>query len=441
MRLLAIVLCTLTLAAAEPQRGVLVENVATLADASQTYTLYLPNDYDKAKRHPLLFVFDPRGRGSAAAEIFREAADEYGWVLISANGTASDDDGDGSERAVRALLPEVRRYAIETKRVYAAGFSGTAILAWSVGIRTKALAGVIGVGGRLSDATPPSRFHFAHFGFAGETDFNNREMRVLDAQLENVPHRFESFDGDHRWITPDLARLAFGWFEALATGSQTDLSRDLAGARSLETAGKLTAALRRYRAMVRTYDSDDARAAVERLENEPRVQAALRDEERWDAFEARFAREVFGSIGKIYATVRQEGTTLTPSRLAHELGVPELRRRAKRDGAEGMTARRLLEAIYTQTSFYLPRQFAEKKEYAFAAATLGVATGIHPDRWPAWYTLGAMHARDGQRRRALDALEKAIAHGFHDAKQLSGDPDYASLRDDPRFQSLLANLK
>lgn len=58
---------------------------------------------------------------------------------------------------------------------------------------------MIGVGGRFVPEVPPSKFNFAHYGFAGERDFNHREMRLVDEALEGrVPHRFRSFNGGHR---------------------------------------------------------------------------------------------------------------------------------------------------------------------------------------------------------------------------------------------------
>ncbi len=420
------------LASAEPERGKLVENIATRSDATQTYTLYLPTTYDSMKQQPLLFVFDPRGRGTLAAEIFKDAAEQYGWMIISSNQTRSDDDGSANARAVRALMPEINRYAINPRRVYAAGFSGTAILACAIGIKSKAFAGVIGVGGRLVEDTPPAKFSFAHYGFAGDADFNNREMRVIDELLEREgkTHRFQQFRGEHRWLPPELAREAIEWMELLAMKEQLrarDASliaklyrSDIAAANALQGGG----ALRRYREIARTFDglhaTEDAVPALKRLENDPAVQRELKDIARWDEFEVRFLRDVQTSFPR-------------------DFRVAELQRRAKRDGAEGATARRLLEAVYSQTSFYLPRQLMEKREYELAVDVLKVATEIHADRWPAWYNLAAAQARAGNRRRALESLEKAVAVGFKDRKQLLADEDFASLRGEARFQALLAS--
>jgi predicted esterase len=453
-RLALFLLLSTSLAAAEPERGKLVENIAARSDATQTYTLYLPTSYDAARVQPLLFVFDPRGRGTVAAEIFRDAAEEFGWILISSNQTRSDDDGSASNRAVRALLPEINRYAIDPKRIYAAGFSGTAILSCAVGLKTNAFAGVIGVGGRLVDEFPPAKFPFAHYGLAGDTDFNNREMRNIDAILERegkVAHRFQQFEGNHRWCSASLAREAVAWMELLAMKDgrrRRDAAlidklyaEDISAAQALEASGKRVEALRRNREIAKTFDGlhaiDEANAAVARLQADAALQREQKELARWDDFESLYMRQVFGTIPSTIARLREEDISPTASVLMRELRVPDLQRRAKRDGIEGVTARRLLEALYTHTSFYMMRDLMARHDYSLAAAVLGVATQIHGDRWPAWYNLGAAQARAGDRRRALESLEKAASVGFRDRTQLATDEDFVSLREEARFRALL----
>lgn len=374
-RALLLLLLALAAAIGAQERGRLVENVAARADATQTYTLYLPTSYDPATKPPVLLVFDPRGRGTVAAEIFRQAAEEFGWVVLSSNQTRSDGPDEPNEKAVRALLPETARYT--SGRIYAAGFSGTAILAWGVGIATGKLAGVIGVGGRLEPSVPPEKFNFAHYGFAGERDFNNREMRIIDERL-TVPHRFQSFDGAHQWIPPALAREALGWMDAIA-GHKRDAvhAADVAAADALQG----LAALRRYRAIVRTYGGNDTiDAKIATLESDPAVQRELKDEAKWDEFEAQYVSGVFARMPSIFAAVRAQDVPPSTRDFERAFRVADLQRRAKRPGAEGATARRLLEAVYAQTAFYLPRQLRARGEHALAAAVLGVAVRIHPER-------------------------------------------------------------
>ncbi|HEX8255057.1 MAG TPA: hypothetical protein VF846_18085 [Thermoanaerobaculia bacterium] len=365
--LLALLLFAGSAAAAELERGRLIEKLVTRADAQQSYTLYLPTSYDPAKLHPALLVLDPLGRGTSGAEHFREAAEEYGWVLLSSNGTRSG-DGDANTRALAAMIPELDRYPIDRKRIYGAGFSGTAMLAWAVGIRAKLFHGVIGVGGRLVDVARPEDFPFAQYGFAGDADFNNREMREVHAILEakGKVHRLEHFKGIHQWMSPELARDAAGWMElvAMKDGRRAKdealiaklYARDLAGTAALESAGQNLQALRRYRAIVRTFTGlhavDEAVAAAARLEKP--AAAELKEEAEWDDFERRFHAAVIDRLGATAARLHDEGK-LTRARLDRELRVPELRRRAAKPGPEGLAAQRLLGSINGLVRMLVPQ--------------------------------------------------------------------------------------
>ncbi|MEA2462797.1 MAG: hypothetical protein QOJ98_544 [Acidobacteriota bacterium] len=447
----ALLLFATSLTAAEP--GTLTPSVVTRADPKQTYALYLPSTYDGVKKHPVLLVMDPSAHGLAAAEIFRPAAEEYGWIILSSNGTVSGSGDETNELAVRAMIPELNYYPVMPGRVYAAGFSGTAILAWQIGINTGILHGVIGVGGRNIRELPPAQFSFAHYGFAGDADFNNREMREVDALLEEAGkvHRFEVFSGEHRWITPELARDAVGWMELVAMKDgrrpKDDAliarlqASDAAAAAALETSGRKLDALRRYRAIAATYDSAEARASAARLEKDRDVIRDRKEEATWDEFERNFHKNVLGNVRALFARFREDDLGQTQARLSRELRVPELQRRATRPGREGLTGRRLLNVIYGQTAFRLIHELLARGEYSLAAITVGVATEIHPERWGAWYNQAAAYARAGNAKAALTSLEKAVEVGFRNAAQLTADEDLASLRGTERFEALLKKLQ
>ena len=371
MRRACLLLLVLTAATASAE---LRENVVARTDPTQTYTLFLPSTYDAAKKPPVLLIFDPRQRGTKAAELFRDAAEEYGWVLISSNWTRSDGETEPNDRAVNALLPEVTRYS-DGGRIYATGFSGTAMLAWAVGIMTGKLTGVIGVGGRLVDEVPPAKFNFAHYGFSGDRDFNNRDMRRIDDALARegkVKHRFQSFDGNHRWMPPALAREAIGWFEVLAGNERVTASvfaEDVAAADRLRGLD----ALRRYRAIAHTYGEVDAlRPKIAALESDAAVQRELADEKKWDEFERDFVRDISARLPRLRGGSKSD--------VMRAFRVSELQRRATREGAEGAAARRLLEDVLGQCAFFLPPQLIARGDVTLARSLLEVALEIAPGR-------------------------------------------------------------
>ena len=88
----------------------------------------------------------------------------------------------------------------------------------------------------------------------------------------------------------------------------------------------------------------------------------------------------------------------------------------------------------------MTRDLLAQKRYRDAMKTLSVAVEIRDDSAFAWYNLACAAARSGSKKRALEALEKAINLGFHDAAHISSDEDLESLRKDPRYLELMGEL-
>ncbi len=66
---------------------------------------------------------------------------------------------------------------------------------------------------------------------------------------------------------------------------------------------------------------------------------------------------------------------------------------------------------------------------------------LQPQDSTAHYNLACSLALTGECAQALTSLEEAVRHGYDDAEHLESDPDLGSLREEPRFQGLLAALR
>jgi tetratricopeptide (TPR) repeat protein len=69
------------------------------------------------------------------------------------------------------------------------------------------------------------------------------------------------------------------------------------------------------------------------------------------------------------------------------------------------------------------------------------AVELYPEDLSSLISAACLHARTGQKEEALSYLERVFARGWGKRDWVEHDPDYDTLRDDPRFQKLLANLK
>lgn len=65
---------------------------------------------------------------------------------------------------------------------------------------------------------------------------------------------------------------------------------------------------------------------------------------------------------------------------------------------------------------------------------------MQPQSATAWYNLACSLSLTGQPDAAFAALEKAIALGYDDAEWMQDDDDFAPIKDDARFERLLARL-
>src|SRR6476619_5116635 len=245
-----------------PLPGRLVARDAVPGDSAHHVAAYFPSGFDRSRAVPVLFVLDPRGRGELALRLFAGGAERHGWLVVSSYNSASDTDGNPNVDAMNAMLAWTQQNArMDTARIYLAGFSGTARIAWGLAAELRPrVAGMFGTGGGVafSAGGPEMAFgadsSFAFFGSAGTTDFNYDEMRGLATRLRlaRVPSRIAWFRGPHSWPPRSLCEQAVDWLElrAMLGGRRAidtafvsrALGRDLAYADSLERAGQWDAA-------------------------------------------------------------------------------------------------------------------------------------------------------------------------------------------------------
>jgi dienelactone hydrolase len=209
------------LAADELPRGTLIESVNVEAARGQSYALYLPAGYTPEKRWPILYAFDPGGRGRVPVALFRAAAERYGYVVAGSNDSRNGLAPAAVGAIINALWKDTHaRLSIDDARVYAAGFSGGARVANRLAATCGGcVAGVISSGaGFPPDIAPTATLPYAFFGTVGVDDFNFREMRPLERTLDalGVAARLVTFAGRHQWCPEEVCAEGLSWMELLA---------------------------------------------------------------------------------------------------------------------------------------------------------------------------------------------------------------------------------
>lgn len=456
-----VLLAAEAIAAAELARGTVIEKVVCANQPDQAYSLYLPSTYTPERQWPVLYAFDARKDGKAVAELFRQAAERYGWIVVSSWSTESDVAGDrpleGNFTAMRALWADTHaRLSIDDRRVYAAGHSGTVRFACVLALSAPgSITGVIGASAGFPIGSTPQRNNpFLFFGTYGDRDFNYYEMRDLDQTLGAVavPHRIEGFAGTHEWPPADLATRAVGWMEIQAMKSglrekdpamiEAEWSADRERARA-QVAVHPADALHTWSAMAVDYaglrDVSEAEREAAALAASPACQKEQREREARD----RRDKEILANAPGILARANPGNEPVTVAQVAAALKIPELKKRIESpDPEESLSAKRILNMFMGQLAFYQPQTLLPKKKYDLAIFMISVAAEIRPD--PAlWVEMAAVSALKGKpgHRKALDFLREAVDKGLADRKALEERPEFAELRNEPKFREIVARMR
>ena len=437
--------------------GEIIAKVEVREDPSQSYALYLPPSYTRGRRWPILYLFDARGRALVPVEVFRDAAERYGYILASSYNTASDDSVEPDMEAVRTLWRDTHeRFAIDARRVYMAGFSGEARLACLMADAVRgAVAGVIACGAGFSPASPPRRgMEFILFGAVGNTDFNHDEMIRLDATLDalDAVHRIEVFDGGHGWPPAQICTEAVEWMElhAMKDGArpkdpsliETLYGARLTKAREAERAKAVYDAYHRYLTL-----SQDLVGLKDVQEAEDKVSSLKASKELSDVLEARQERldrdaDYLKRASESFAR-QSPDDPMALGKALQQLQIKSLKKKAanESDLEESLSAQRRLESVFVQTSFYVPRRLFEQQDYERAILSLSIATKIKPASPYVWFTLARAQARTGRKGSAVKSLERAVEAGLTDAALLLENTDLESLRDNKDFRQLIRELE
>ncbi|UCC73536.1 MAG: hypothetical protein JSV86_02950 [Gemmatimonadota bacterium] len=441
--------------------GEVVERVVASSDSTQSYALYLPSSYRADTGWPVLFVMDPGGRAVMALNLFRRGAERYGYIVLSSYGTRSDVTDDPNTPALQAMLTDAQLFfTIDSRRIYLAGFSGTARVGWIFADRLRGyVSGLIGFGGGqpggalLTVLSPEETFAF--FGGAGTTDFNYEEMRQLDSWLDRIglPHRFEYFDGGHSWAPEEFCFRSLEWMElqTMKMGRrprddawmQAQLEERLEVARALEAAGELYEAFIRYQAISEDFggllDVGDVAVKAAELERDRNVRRTV---ERMDDL-AEWQRRQDDRFYEFLEDFRTTDRLPSLERSLRRLNIEDLQRRAAETERplDAQAAQRLLEHIFVRVAYYEPEDFLREGEAERALGMVMIADVIRPESPRVYLNLARAHAQLGQVEQALQALERVVAAGAVNAAFLEGDAYLEPLRGEPGYREIVERLE
>jgi dienelactone hydrolase len=454
MALLGVALCqehTVAQPGLEFPTGTIIPVVATRAEPDQTYALYLPSSYDARRTWPVIYAFDPAGRGQLPLECFKESAEKHGYILVGSN-ISRNGPVPPSLRAGLAMMRDVlSRFSVDERRLYATGFSGGARVASTMAqVQKGRIAGVIGcAAGFPEEENPTAQTPFAFCGTVGNEDYNWVEMNRLDRTLASLdkPHRLLRFSGGHTWPPKDVAMAAVEWLElqAMKAGTRPKdaaliegwLQRDLSQAKDEENRGNLYEAWLGYSDLATTFrgliDVEPFATRAAALQNQEAVRKQIRREREAEDLEVTQRREIARYVGQMSDTDQLADAARNLYALIDVLKRNEQRARTP---TERLLARRLIEHANI-TAYYAGQPLFDSGEYHAALSYFQIQAAIHPESPAIQYRIAVTCGRACDRKSALEALKNAADKGFSDISRIEQETGFEKLRNDPRFGQIL----
>ena len=435
--------------------GKVIERVVCLKNASQSYALYLPLDYKPYRQWPVIYAFDPGGRGLRPVERFKDAAARYGYIIIGSNNSRNG-PGVPLNEILGALFDDTQtRFSIDTRRVYTTGFSGGARVASLVAQSLEGrIAGVILCGAGFSQGKVPAKpLSFPVFGVAGSDDFNWAELRSLNRTLDSIgsTNRFVTFDGDHAWAPPDFFTMAVEWIElqAMKSGARPRDDKMIAEwfdkaverARADESMKRVYEAFLKYEAIAKDFqglrDTAESARKADELRSGREVKDSLRQERVAEQAQQRRAQEFF-DMRERSKTSENRSTAIMEMKSA----ISDLRKKAsaREESPDRLVARRTLGLFYV-SMMEEASGLRSAKNYREVVVALSLASEIRPDNPQVFFSLARAFALNGDKKPALEALKKAIELGFTNADEIIGNPDFASIRNEAAYKQLTEDAK
>jgi len=424
--------------------GKVIDAVTCTSDASQSFALYIPAKSNKEPM-PIVYCFDPHGKGSLPLTKYKSLADTYGFILVGSNNSKNGNDWSRTQSIWATLLNDTKkRLPFNVNRMYACGFSGGAKVAGFIAMNDPEIKGVVAGGAGLPDGTPAGNFNFSFTAVAGEGDMNMTELIAVNNALDKTrtKHRIIFFNGKHEWAPEQTMNTVFaGWqFDAMR---EQLIPKDEAFINDYIAKSKksVEAYVKSNQLLKATNECTLSAALLENLTDQTNwfkqkltsVEGMAAYQQQQQANQQLLAREE-----EMKAQYMQQ---LPQSNMNYwSKTVSDLQSKAKATTAEGAMYQRLL--AYLSLAFYsFSTQFIAANQINQARFVVDVYKMVDPTNSEAWYLSAIVHAKAYQVEEAESDLQKAISCGFNDKSRLEQQPEFQQALTPNSLAQIEASIK
>jgi dienelactone hydrolase len=192
-----------------------ISHVVIDKDTSESYIIYIPEQYEKRDQHPVIFAFDPHGDGKLAVNKILEGKGSAEYIIVGSNN--SKNGLKTLDYTLDLLLSEVlNKFKVDSKRLYAVGFSGGGRVASYMALKYGNIKGVMTCGAGINNLNSyPDVKRFNIYAVAGKGDFNYKEVQEMKNNVNNAGWTcmISEFNGGHEWPPAQIISEALLFFK------------------------------------------------------------------------------------------------------------------------------------------------------------------------------------------------------------------------------------
>ncbi len=208
-------------------KGGVTDSLAIPGFPGETFAMYLPRDYSAEKNWPVIFAFDPNGRGANTASLFRLAAENQQYIIASSNINLKTSSIDSIVKKATSLMNHIlSSFPVDPLLVYSAGMGEGAQVGSTLPLIYNKMAGVMAIGNSFVNPNYlDKKSPYMFIGVAGKKDYMVYEMENYLRFYDELkfPTDVYYFDGkENEWPEAQVINSAVTGFtlEAIKSGKR-----------------------------------------------------------------------------------------------------------------------------------------------------------------------------------------------------------------------------
>ena len=419
------------------------DSVITLtipSDASQSYSIYVPNKAKNNESTPVIICFDPHGDGRLPIDKYRQWADKFGIAIAGSNTSRNGlNVAEGLQIAANMISDISNRLGFEKKNMALCGFSGGAKVAINAIGNDATIPDLIYAGAvtQLNSSHPINIL-----GFAGNQDMNYTDLLAFnESMLPSYPNTsLIEFNGKHEWPDVQTFENAFYWL-LLKGYSQHTLTIDTSIVNDYMDYSKEQILLAQKKGdLIKAHQYADNAHSLLHSVNPESVS--------FSSYCGHIATEI-SAMEAYKKAILQKNETLQKE--ANEKGTLQMAFQNQNydwwtkviNGYKTSSTpsdKRLL-GFVSLAGFSYSNRMLQQHDLGGAERMLAIYELADPTNTDQLYFHAILYAEKNNTTLAVKYLQKAMSNGFNDVQKLEAEQAFAAVRNDPNFSQIVAALK